>query len=235
MKHGWILLLVLCLVIPVPGQDAKKNNKKKKKAQKEEIVAAPEPTRTAAPPAPMISNGSLFRENTGSLLADFKATYVGDLVFIDVIEQSAANVTSNAKRERDSGTSGGLVGLVGAMPFSGAATTATVLNGLGQRDFEGKGETGRTSSLNARIAARVIEVLPNGDLRVEAQKMVKINREDEMLILSGVVRRRDVGANNSIPTSMVGDLRVTLNGKGVASADNAPGWLFRMFEKLSPF
>jgi flagellar L-ring protein precursor FlgH len=234
MKYGWIFLLVLCLFWSVPGQDAKKNDKKKKKETKE-VVAVPEPTRTAAPPAPMFSNGSLFRENSGNLLVDFKATFVGDLVFIDVIEQSAANVTSNAKRERDSGAGGGLVGLVSSLPLSGAATAASAFNGLGKRDFEGKGETGRTSSLNARIAARVVEVLPNGDLRVEAQKMVKINREDEMLILSGVVRRRDVGANNSIPTSMVGDLRVTLNGKGVASADNSPGWLFRLFEKMSPF
>ena len=79
------------------------------------------------------------------------------------------------------------------------------------------------------------ESLPNGDFRVEAQKLVKINKEDELLTLSGIVRRRDVSADNAVPTTMVGDLRVQLNGKGVASADNAPGWLFRLFEKISPF
>jgi flagellar L-ring protein precursor FlgH len=182
-------------------------------------------------------NGSLFSDDAvgGNLFGDFKATRSGDLVFIEVVEESAASVSSNAKRGRDSGTLGGVVGAVGAIPMPGAAVTAGVLGGLGSRKFEGKGETGRRSILSARVAARVVEVLPNGDLRVEAQKMVKINKEDEMLTLSGIIRRRDISADNAVPTTMVGDLKVTLNGKGVASADNAPGWLFRLFEKISPF
>ncbi|MGH9903822.1 MAG: flagellar basal body L-ring protein FlgH, partial [Pyrinomonadaceae bacterium] len=73
------------------------------------------------------------------------------------------------------------------------------------------------------------------DLRVEAQKLVKINKENERLALTGIVRQRDVAADNSVPTTSVGDLYVELNGKGVASADNAPGWLFRLFEKIAPF
>ena len=56
-----------------------------------------------------------------------------------------------------------------------------------------------------------------------------------MLTLTGIVRPSDVDTNNVVPTTFIGDLRVELNGKGVASADNAPGWLFRLFEKVSPF
>ncbi|MBI1761655.1 MAG: flagellar basal body L-ring protein FlgH [Acidobacteria bacterium] len=187
--------------------------------------------------APHPANGSLYTDSAPnrSLLIDFKATGLGDLLFIDVIETSTAIVSSNAKRSRDSGTLAGLTGVISAIPVAGAATTATALGGLGQRKYEGTGTTGRTSNLRSRVAARVTEVLPNGDFRIEAQKLVKINKEDELLTLSGIVRRRDVSADNAVPTTMVGDLRVHLNGKGVASADNAPGWLFRLFEKISPF
>ncbi len=191
--------------------------------------------RVSAPARP--ANGSLFTDDApgSSLFDDFRPRRVGDLIFVDIVESSTASVSSAAKRGRDSGTLGGLIGAAGALPVPGAAVVAGVAGGLGSRKFEGKGSTERKSDLRARIAARVVEVLPNGDLRVEARKLVKINKEDERLQLSGIVRRRDVSSENSVPTTAVGDLRVELNGKGVASADNAPGWLFRLFEKITPF
>jgi flagellar L-ring protein precursor FlgH len=159
---------------------------------------------------------------------------VGDLVFIDVVEVSTATVSSSASRSRDSGTVAGLSGGIGALPSPGTAV-AGVIVGLGQRKFEGEGSTRRQSSLRSRITARVVEVLPNGDLRIEASKLVKINKEDETLSLSGIVRQRDVSADNAIFSTAVGDLKLALNGKGVASADNQPGWLFRLIDKISPF
>lgn len=183
------------------------------------------------------ANGSLFTADAQGLelLGDFRARRIGDLVFVDVIEGSSASVSSGAKRSRDSGTLGGLVTAAGALPAPGAAVIAGAAGALGNRKFEGKGNTERTSDLRSRIAARVIEVLPNGDLRIEALKTVKINQETEKLLLSGIVRQRDLTNDNVVPTTAVGDLRVELNGKGVASADNAPGWLFRLFEKITPF
>ncbi len=248
-EHIFVLFGFALLALLLPSglqanQPAKQSDKnkvsKKKKPEREappaeHVQLVPYDPVAAEPPRP--ANGSLYTDSAPnrSLLIDFKATGIGDLLFIDVIEASAASVSSNAKRSRDSGTLAGLKGAVGAIPLPAAAITAEVLGGLGQRKYEGKGETGRRSSLSARVTARVTEILPNGDFRIEAQKIVKINKEDELLTLSGIVRRRDVSADNAVPTTMVGDLRVQLNGKGVASADNAPGWLFRLFEKISPF
>ncbi len=220
----------------------------KKKANQEAEPAAPEELQPqfvqAQPDDAAIAkiqerpaNGSLFTADAQGtdLLGDFRARRIGDLVFVDVIEGSTASVSSNAKRERDSGTLGGLVTAAGVLPSPGAAVIAGAVGALGNRKYEGKGNTGRTSDLRSRIAARVIEVLPNGDLRIAALKTVKINQESEKLALSGIVRQRDLTNDNVVPTTAVGDLRVELNGKGVASADNAPGWLFRLFEKITPF
>jgi flagellar L-ring protein FlgH len=221
--------------------DSKKANKGAAKEVPEEsqpqfIQAEPDDAALAKMQA-RPANGSLFSADAQGtdLLSDFRARRIGDLVFVDVIEGSTASVSSSAKRERDSGTLGGLVTAAGALPTPGAAVVAGAAGALGNRKFEGKGNTGRTSDLRSRIAARVIEVLPNGDLRIAALKTVKINQEDEKLALSGIVRQRDLTNDNVVPTTAVGDLRVELNGKGVASADNAPGWLFRLFEKIAPF
>jgi flagellar L-ring protein FlgH len=229
-------MLALSVSISAQGQETKKG-KKSKSERIAEIQETPPSVQVETKPAATPANGSLYVDEAanGNLLTDFKARRVGDLVFIDVVEASVATVESSAKRGRDSGTLGGLVGAIGALPVPGATVVGGVVGGLGSRKYEGKGSTERQSSLKARIVARVTEVLPNGDLRVTAVKTVKINKENEQLALSGIVRQKDVSADNSIPTTFVGELQVALNGKGVASADNAPGWLFRLFEKISPF
>jgi flagellar L-ring protein precursor FlgH len=235
-RYKLICALMIALAVLTVPLSARANDKQKKKKKNEPpLVSTPLPAPPPPPPRP--ANGSLFSADAPhyQLFSDFIARRVGDVVFVQVIETSAASVSSNASRSRDSGTLGGLSGAVGALPGGSAATAADVLVGLGQRKYDGKGTTGRTSTLNARIAARVTQVLPNGDLVIVAQKAVKINKEEERLTLSGIVRPSDLTSSNTIPTTAIGDLQVALNGKGVASADNAPGWLFRLFDKISPF
>lgn len=237
-----LILLIFCFVLLssfVYGQDEPKR-KKKTTAPKPTVVeleTQETPLQIPVPEPQRPANGSLFTENAvnANLYVDFIARRVGDLVFVDVVENNTATVNSGANRKRDSGTIAGVGNITGALPIPGAAVAGTIVGALGTRKYEGNGATNRTSNLRARIAARVVEVLPNGDLRIEALKLVKINKETEQLALSGIVRVRDLAADNSIPTVFVGDLRVDFNGKGVASADNAPGWLFRFFEKVTPF
>lgn len=232
-----IFLIASSLAVAVYAQE-KEAKKKKSSEPKLSVVEVSEiPPVPPPPPEAKPTNGSLYTESSasGNLLRDFKARQVGDLVFVDVVETSSANVASNAKRDRDSGGLGGLVPLINALPLSGAPVAGAVAGELGKREFEGKGSTARNSSVRARITARVVEVLANGDMRVEAVKVVKINKETEKLAVTGIVRPTDLARDNSIATFFIGDLRVELNGKGIASADNAPGWLFRLFDKISPF
>ena len=237
LKSFTVAIIIGILSVAVSAQKKEKKHKKGDQPQLTVVEVRPTEPIVAQVEVQKPTNGSLFTDNSASsnLLRDFKARQVGDLVFIDVVEQNTATVSSNAKRDRDSGNLAGIVPLVAALPVNGAAVTSTVLGGLGQRKFEGAGTTGRNSTLKSRITARVIEVLPNGDMRVEAVKLVKINKETEQLAVTGIVRSSDLASDNSIPTTYVGDLKVEFNGKGIASADNAPGWLFRFFDKINPF
>lgn len=234
-----VILLIAFVLVPAVFAQHKKDKKKKKKGQPTLTVVEVQDV-PPVPPAVEVqkpANGSLFTDNSsnGNLLRDFKARQVGDLVFVDVVEASTATVSSGANRSRDSGNLGGIVPLLGAIPIGGVQAAAPVVGELGKRKYQGKGDTERTSKVNARITARVIAVLPNGDMRIEAVKLVKINKETEQIAVTGIVRPNDLGSDNSIQTILIGDLRVEFNGKGIASADNAPGWLFRLFDKISPF
>jgi len=231
-------MIIFSVIAAVNPQDRQQRRNKKKNQPKLTVVEVQETPVVVATPTPVKpANGSLFTDNSvnTNLLRDFKARQIGDLVFIDVVEESDATVTSNASRNRDSGNVAGIVPLVNALPVNGATTAGSVIGELGKRKFEGKGTTGRTSNVKARITARVIEVLPNGDLRIEAVKLVKVNKETEQIAVTGIVRQNDLNSDNSIETVYIGDLRIEFNGKGIASADNGPGWLFRFFDKISPF
>lgn len=232
------LIAALAVSAAFAQEDSQKDKKKKGSEPKLTVVEVQDAPPVYAVPIPQKpANGSLFTESAtnANLLADFRARSLGDLVFIDVVETSSALVTSGAQRSRDSGTLGGIVTAAGALPVPGAAVAGTVAGALGTRKFEGDGSTQRNSRLRSRIAVRVVEVMPNGDLRVEGIKQVRINKETEQLAVTGIVRKNDIASDNSVPTVAVGDLRVEFNGKGVASADNAPGWLFRFFDKITPF
>jgi flagellar L-ring protein precursor FlgH len=239
-KMSWksiVSLLVMLIVIAVSASPSAAWPGQKKKKKPQQAVAPIAEVKPLPPPPRPQANGSLFTDSSpgASLVTNFKAQYVGDLVFIDVVEVSTATVSSSANRSRDSGTIGGVSSAVGALTNPAAAAASGVIVAAGQRKFDGKGATQRQSALRSRITARVVEVLPNGDLRIEASKLVKINKEDETLSLSGIVRQRDVSADNAIQSTAVGDLKLAINGKGVASADNQPGWLFRLIDKISPF
>lgn len=234
--------MIAFALVAVSGQDkkAKKHLKEQPKLAVVQIEEAP----AALPPPPMTvddlikpASGSLFSDSAanGNLFRDFKARQLGDLVFIDIDETSTATVTSGAKRARDSGTVGGLSTTAAALPIPGAAIAGSVIGALGARKFEGNGSTQRKSTISARITARVVQVLPNGDLRIQALKLVRVNKETEQVAVTGIVRPNDLAADNSVATVLIGDLRVEFNGKGVASADNQPGWFFRLFDKISPF
>lgn len=236
-KYIVCLSILLSALSTLAFAQDNKGKKKRSEPKLTVVTVSEKPPITPQSEPAKATNGSLFTDGSvnGNLLRDFKARQIGDLVFVDVVETSSANVTSNAKRDRESGNLGGIVPLISALPINGAAVAGSITGELGRREFEGKGSTGRNSSIRTRITARVIEVLPNGDLRIEAIKLVKINKETEQVAVTGIVRPNDLASDNSIETFFVGDLRVEFNGKGIASADNAPGWLFRLFDKISPF
>lgn len=235
-----MLAALVCSNAPAQTKKSKKLLKEQPKlaiVQLETQPPPPPPAEIIVEPPRRVNNGSLFTDSpvSGNLFRDFRARQTGDLVFIDIDETSTATVTSGAKRQRDSGTVGGVVTAAGALPLPGVAVAGTVVGALGKRSYEGNGATERKSTVRARITARVVEVLPNGDLRIQALKLVRINKETEQVAVTGIIRPNDLAADNSVPTVLIGDLRVEFNGKGVASADNTPGWFFRLFDKISPF
>jgi flagellar L-ring protein precursor FlgH len=99
-------------------------------------------------------------------------------------------------------------------------------------DFKGAGSTNRAGELTAVMTARIGEVLPNGDLVVEGVREIEINGDRQIVVLSGVVRVADVGPDNSVLSTSVGQLRIRYFGRGLMKDNLNPGWLIRVLNKI---
>jgi len=70
-------------------------------------------------------------------------------------------------------------------------------------------------------------VKPNGDLVIEGTRVLGINNDKEMLILTGIVRPQDISPSNTVYSYQIADAQISYKGKGAASDGGKPGWIIR--------
>ena len=174
----------------------------------------------------------------GSRLADLardvRASQVDDVLTIVVSEQASAVATGVTKTPRACSTQNSIAALAG---FTGTAgRMANLANVSGNTQLNGQGTTSRTTTLTTTLTARVVHVLPNGGLVVEASKDMQINSEHQTITVRGVVRPADIDTTNSVASNRLGQLEIHINGKGVVGdAIRRPFILYRLLLGLLPF
>jgi flagellar L-ring protein FlgH len=178
--------------------------------------------------------GSLWANGYHSnLFRDLKARYVNDVVTIRVIETTQAVASADAKNARSTSTTAGFDNLFGLE--KAIKELPTMVSGKGDSSFEGKGSTSRATTLETSLTARVKEVLPNGYLLVEGKREVRVNNENQIVSLTGVVRPEDISSNNTVLSSAVAQMSVQVQGRGAVSQPIKPGWLYRILTGILPF
>jgi len=104
-----------------------------------------------------------------------------------------------------------------------------------EREFEGKGDNKRSDTLSARIQAEVIDVMPNGNLILEATHKVVTNEEETVITLTGTCRSKDVGVDNTIISTQLARLDVRKHHKGIVRDANKRGLLSGLVDWLAIF
>lgn len=183
---------------------------------------------------------SLWRD-TASLYEDVKARRLNDLVTIKVVENISGTGKADTTTGRESTLDAGVDNLFGAPLnlnlnnlYGKGYTFSPTAKGSMKDDFKGTGETSREGKLIGTITAKVVEVMPNGNLVLESRKEIIINNEKQFFILKGMIRPDDVAADNTVLSSKVADAQVYFVGKGVVQDKQGPGWLVRFLDKLWP-
>ena len=207
--------------------------------------AAPVPTQ----PATMQARADAFQPEEGSLwvaqgglgemFIDQKARRVGDIVTIKIVEAASASNKASTNTDRKSDLSIGLTNFFNLEqrfpstrkffnPFSPVESTY-------DSQFEGAGATVRSGALEAYITARIIQQLPNGNVIIEGNREVRVNNENQIITLTGMVRPNDISAENIILSTYIADARISYSGSGVVNDRQRPGWLTRILDFIWPF
>ena len=185
------------------------------------------------------ANGSIWQASSGGLVDDFKARRKGDIVTVVITEQASASKEASTGTERSSSMSAGipnLLGLEGKITgISNWMDLNNLINASNSSSFDGSGSTMRRENLTATISTRVIEVLPSGNFLIQGRRNVRVNNEDQIIILEGTVRPRDITSDNTVNSSYIADARITYGGKGIISDRQQPGWLMGILDRIWPF
>jgi flagellar L-ring protein precursor FlgH len=186
---------------------------------------------------PPSTAGSLWQDGNGRayMFEDLRASRVGDIVIVQIAEDHSGSKTASTDVDRDSTYDGSLEGsLLGLGNFASALIDGVGLKGNTKSEFAGEGSTSREDSLTGTIAARVVEVLPNGDMRIMGRREVTVNSEKQTMTLAGIVRRIDLDTSNTVLSSSIAEAKIEYSGLGVVDDVQRPGWGIRIVDWIMP-
>lgn len=173
----------------------------------------------AALPIGESAEGSLWSRERGSLLGDRRAMQRGDILTVVIEIDDKAEISNRTARSRTGSDSMGIPSLFGlpeavdkALPEGASLASAVATNS--QSNYQGDGSVARKEKLTLRIAATVVETMPNGVLRIQGSQEVRVNFELRDLVVSGFVRPEDISRQNAITYDKIAGARISYGGRG---------------------
>ena len=164
------------------------------------------------------------------LFEDQRASRVGDIIQVLLVEQTDAAKTSKTEIDKDSKAS------LAAPTLFGHLLDDLGLGVDSSSEFEGEGKSNQSNRLSGSIAVTVAEVLPNGNLMVQGEKWIQINQGGEFIRIKGIVRPSDVSSDNTVLSTHVANAKISYGAKGSLNEANVSGWVVRFFmSPLWPF
>ncbi|MCF8481849.1 MAG: flagellar basal body L-ring protein FlgH [Rhodospirillum sp.] len=200
-------------------------------------VSMPMPAPVVAQPNP----NSLWRPGSRAFFKDQRAGEVGDIltVIVDISGEKAA-FASDISRTRDNSESANLTAFLGyeaqlanILP-DGIDPESLTSFGSGS-DHTGKGGITRSETVSMRLAAVVLQILPNGNMVLAGKQEVRVNGELRELTVTGVIRPEDIRSDNTIYWHQIAEARISYGGRGSVSDMVEPRYGQQVYDILFPF
>jgi len=188
---------------------------------------------------PRVASGGSLYNGGGGLFEDDIANRVGDILIIRIDERDAASREGSTKLDKKDAATYGVPAAVGILARLQAkypdVDPGQLFATESAMTFNGSGASTRKGQLTATLPVRVKKELGNGDLFVEGTKVVMVGNEEQHIYVSGIVRRRDIAEDNSVPSSRVADAEIEYTGRGDINDQQRRSWGSRLFAKAWPF
>ncbi len=217
VRAGTLVLVLLggsASLLAVSLKQVKKTPEQLRQEYLDRIQQLPEAASARSP-------GSLWSPSAilGDLSADYKAHTLHDSVTVLVSVQTSAAQSGNVNSQRNFSTNSGISGLVGGIATHG---TNPLLTAQSATALKGQGQTSSNTAFSTSLTGEVIDVLPNGNLVIEAHRQVGMNNQHEEIVIRGIARPGDITPANVVASAALSSLEVEMKGKGIISDSVRP-------------
>lgn len=183
---------------------------------------------------------SLWSGSRGSLLGDRRAGQRGDILTVVIEIDDKAEISNSTGRSRSSSDAMGIPHLLGIpqridSQLPAGASMANAVGTNSSSNYQGDGSVARKEKLTLRVAATIVETLPNGVLRILGSQEVRVNFEVRELIVQGFVRPEDISRQNEITYDKIAGARISYGGRGQITDVQQPRIGSQVADILLPF
>nr|WP_111297704.1 flagellar basal body L-ring protein FlgH [Paracoccus saliphilus] len=183
---------------------------------------------------------SLWAGTQSSLISDRRAAIRGDILTVVIEIDDQAEISNSSGRSRNSGESVSIPQMVGipqrlAGKLPEGASFDDLADASSSSTYKGSGNISRRDKLTLRVAATVVDRLPNGTLQIEGTQEVRVNFELRELTVSGFVRPGDIDRNNEIAYDRIAGARISYGGRGQITDVQQPRYGQQIADILLPY
>lgn len=183
---------------------------------------------------------SLWSSNRQTFFKDQRARQIGDILTVLVTIRDQARLENETTRERNSTEQAGVTNLLGFETyadkvFPGPFNPGQLGNFGSTTNTSGNGEIQRRDLINTKLAAIVADILPNGNMVIKGQQEVRVNNENRVMTMTGVIRPEDITIANTVGYEKVAEARISYGGYGQITDLQGPRYGSQIFEAISPF
>jgi flagellar L-ring protein precursor FlgH len=183
---------------------------------------------------------SLWQAKRQTFFKDQRAAKIGDIVTVTIAINDTANMQNQTARSKTGSETDGLpnfLGLESALDkvLPKAVDPAKLVGETSASTSNGTGQIQRSEAINLKLAATVMQLLPNGNFVIQGRQQVLVNNEMRDLALQGVIRPEDILNDNTISYEKIAEARISYGGKGNLTNLQQPGYGQQFFESVYPF
>jgi flagellar L-ring protein precursor FlgH len=201
------------------------------------------PVSLPMPPQEVLNSqpNSLWQPSRQTFFKDQRAHKVGDILTVMIDINDTADLKNKTERTREGTENEGLPNFLGIAETQLSkvvpdAVDPSKLVGMNSSSTStGDGTIKRGEAIKLKLAAMVMQLLPNGNFVIQGRQQVRVNYELRDLQLQGVIRPEDILNNNSISYEKIAEARITYGGRGNVSDIQTPRYGQQFFDAVSPF
>ncbi|MGR3617476.1 MAG: flagellar basal body L-ring protein FlgH [Paracoccaceae bacterium] len=183
---------------------------------------------------------SLWSSGQQSLLGDHRAVRKGDILTVVIEIDEKAEISNDTSRSRSGSEELSVPHLFGVpqrvgdkLPNGASLNDAVEIDS--SSDSGGRGSVKRKEKLTLRVAATVVDVLPNGILSISGTQEIRVNFELRDLQVAGFVRPEDISRKNEITYDKIASARVAYGGRGQITDLQQPRYGQQVLDAVLPF